>query len=70
MYHCSTCDKIFKPYADDDPFYNWVIHRECGNWASKVGSMKDVKHGESIPDIIKATHEYVEKTWGRKNVKY
>lgn len=61
MYQCLTCNKEFEPYADDHPFYNWVIHRECGNWANKIGSMRKVKHGEPIVDIIKATHEYVDK---------
>jgi DNA-directed RNA polymerase subunit RPC12/RpoP len=61
MYQCLTCSKKFKPYKDDDEFYNWVIHRKCGNWAAKVGSVKEIKPGEPIADIIQATRAYVEK---------
>jgi hypothetical protein len=61
MFRCLTCGKEFELYADDHPFYHWVIHRECGNWASKIGSMIDTKPGEPIVDIIQATRAYVNR---------
>jgi DNA-directed RNA polymerase subunit RPC12/RpoP len=45
MYQCLTCGRKFKPYKDDNEFYDWVIHRKCESLVDFINS-KMVELGE------------------------